>query len=149
MTITISRLYNNYGDARRAVRDLADGVEHLHHSRALADDVLEAMLRLELLSQVLVLGAQLLPLERVLDDEVDFVELERLRDVVVGSQLHGLYRGLGRGHRGNHDDCGIRGKVLGGSEDLKPIHLRHAQVGDDRIEGLAAYRLDGGRAPFG
>jgi hypothetical protein len=88
-------------------------------------------------------------LERVLDDEVDFVEFERLRDVVVGAQLHGLHRGLGRGHRGDHDDCGIRGKVLGGSEDLKPIHLRHAQVGDDCVEGLAAYRLDRGRAPFG
>ena len=29
MTVTISRLYNNYGDARRAVRDLeAAGVKH-------------------------------------------------------------------------------------------------------------------------
>ena len=134
-------------DGGRAVGDLADGVEHLDHPAALADDVLEAVLGLELLPEVEVLVAELLALERVPDDEVDFVELERLGDVVVGAELHRLHRGLGRGHRGDHDDRGVGGDLLGGAQHLQPVHLRHAQIGDDHVEGLAAERFDGGLRP--
>ena len=46
-----------------AVGDLADGVEDLDDARALADDVLEAVLGLELLPEVEVLVAEALALE--------------------------------------------------------------------------------------
>ena len=134
---------------RGAVRDLSDRVEDLDHPGALADDVLEAMLGLQLLAKVLILGAEVLALEGVLDDQVDFVELERLGDVVVGAELHRLHRGLGRGHRGHHDHRGVGRLFLSRAQDLEPVDLRHAKVGDDRVERIAADRLDRGRSPLG
>ena len=105
---------------------------------ALADDVLEAVLGLELLSEVEVLVAQALALEAVPDDQVDLVELEGLGDVVVGAELHRLDGRLRGGHRRHHDDRGVGREVPGGAQHLQPVDLRHAQVGDDGVEGVPA-----------
>ena len=132
-------------DHRRggAVRDLADRVEDLRDPAALADDVLEAVLRLELAAEVEVLVPEPFPLERVANDQVDFVELERLGDVVVGAEFHRLDRRLRRRDRGDDDDGGVGGDLLGGAEYLHPVHLRHSEIRDDDIHGLAVERLDG------
>ena len=132
-----------------AVRDLADGVEDLDDLRALADDVLEAVLGLELLSEVQVLVAQPLALEPVLDDQVDLVELEGLGDVVVGAELHRLHRRLGGGDGGDDDHGRVGRQVPGGPEHLHAVHLWHAQVGDDGVEGVPPDRLDGGLPAVG
>jgi hypothetical protein len=88
-----------------AFGDLADGVEHLEEVGALADDAFEATLGLELALQIEVFVAQPLALERVRDDQLDLVQLERLGDVVVGAELHGLDGRLG-GREGGDDEDG-------------------------------------------
>ena len=107
------------------------------------------MLRLQLLSQVEVLVAQPLALEGVADDEADFVQLERLGDVVVGAQLHRLDRGLRGGDGGDDDHGHVRGDLLGRAQHLQPVHLGHAQVGDDGVRGVATEGLDGSLAARG
>src|SRR5207247_11186413 len=78
----------------RTVGDLANGVEYFGDPAALADDVLEAVLGLELTPEIEVLVAQALALESVPNDEVDFVQLEGFCDVVVGPELHRFHRRL-------------------------------------------------------
>ena len=129
-----------------AVRDLADGLEDLAHPGALADDVVEAVLRLELLPEVEVLVAEALALERPSDDEVDLVELERLGDVVVGPELHGLDRGLGGADGGDHDHHRLGGGLLRRAQDLEAVGGGHPEVGDDHVEGLTPQGVDGGLA---
>ena len=83
------------------VRDLIDQVIDELHFRAGADDILEAIAIFKLLAEINILAQRRLVIERPLHRHLQFVDLERLRDVVVGAHLHRLDRRLDRGVGGD------------------------------------------------
>ena len=134
---------------RQAVGGLADRVEQIRHLPALPDEALEAMLPSELGPERLILVLEALALEGVGDDQLDLVELEGLRDVVVRAQLHRLDGGLGGGERGDHEHHRVRRVLLGGAQDRQAVDLSHSEIGDDEVERLALEHLDGLLAALG
>ena len=86
-----------------AVSGLGDDAIQLLHLRRMAHHLAEALLRLQLLAQQPVLGGQLQMSSHPLQFQPQFVEVEGLGDVVVGSQLHRLYCRL-HGGKAGHDD---------------------------------------------
>src|SRR5205823_4354160 len=131
---------------RDAVGSLADRLEDVEHLRALAEEVLEAALPPQLAFESLVLVLEPFPLERVGDGQLDLVDLEGLRQVVVGAELHRLDGRLGGGERGDHEDHRLGRLLLGGAQHRESVHLPHAEVGDDEVERVALPRLDRGFA---
>jgi hypothetical protein len=85
---------NQHGAIR--VGDLVDQVVDELHFAARADDVFEFVLILEFLSEIGVLLAGRLKLERTLHGHLELVDLERLRHVAVRPHLHRLDRGIDR-----------------------------------------------------
>ena len=77
-------------DRRPRARDLARDAIDLLHRGARADEPLEplAVPLADLPAQVLRLDADLPPLERALDDDRERVEVDRLREVVLGPLAH-------------------------------------------------------------
>src|SRR5207245_3245571 len=75
---------------RQAIRSLSDDLEELDHLPTLADEALEATLAPELCPELAVLVLEPFALEGVGDRQLGLVELERLGDVVVGAEVHGL-----------------------------------------------------------
>jgi hypothetical protein len=83
--------------------------------------------------QPAVLAQEAPPLLRLLQDEDDFLGLERLADVVERSRGHRLERGV-RVAVGAHDHEGEvrlpRQRLL---QQCEPVHAGHPHVGDDRV----------------
>src|SRR5206468_607693 len=80
--------------ARR--RHLGDELEDLPQREGAADDVLEAVAGLELTSEIAVLVAEAIALERLLHDDLELGQAERLREVIEGTDLHRRDGGLER-----------------------------------------------------
>src|SRR5690606_19762978 len=118
-------------------RDPPDQLEDLLHGLRAADHAIEGVDALELLSQPPVLAAELPPLERAADHDLDLVDLEGLDEVVVGADLHGLDRGVGGRVGGDHDDLRRRGQGAGVAQDLHAGHAGHGQIGDHDVEAVA------------
>ena len=114
----------------------------LHHS-TLADDALEPVALLQVFLQPQDGGAQLAALERVGDEQLELVEIERLADVVVSAFLHRLDRRLDRTVCGHDDRLEIRVGALEAPDHLETGHAAELQVGDDQIDRLAGRDLDG------
>ena len=97
-------------DGRLRGGGLADDIEEpLHRGRG-ADDVLEAVAGVEAALQVAVLALQVAGAEGSLEDEVELVEVDGLREEVLRTELHCLDRGLDRPVGGEED--ADRGGVL-------------------------------------
>ena len=130
----------------QAVGGLPDGLEDLEHLAAPADEVVEAPLAAELPLERLVLVPEALALQRVREDELDLVHLERLGDVVVRAELHRLHRRLGGRERGDDHHDGLGRVLLRRPEHREAVHLPHPEVGDDQVEHLTREGLDRLRA---
>ncbi len=112
-----------------AGRDLAHEIQQLGHLGRDANHVVIAGAPVHFSTQGLHFGSQARGLERVLDGDVQFVEVERLADEVVGAQLEGGLHVVELRVGGNHDD-GARVPVL-----LELVqHLQAAQVGHAHVE---------------
>ena len=136
------------GDEDRRLRggDLGRGVQEPGHGGGAPDQVppVEAVAQTLLQEAVLLLQAAVL--HRPLQGQAEFVEIERLRQVVVGpllERLHGrLHGGVGR-----HDDDGdrrVEGLDLG--QRLEARNLDHPDVHQDQVERPALHRRDGAPA---
>ena len=90
--------------------------------------------RLQVLAQRHVLGDQLAPLDRVLQDDQHLVVLERLGDVVERALLHRRDRAFHRRVGGDHQDRQFLVVLLQLVEDLQPVDAGHHHVDDDGIE---------------
>ena len=121
-----------------AIRCTSD--DDVAHRLALRDDVAEAELLLDLALQPRDLAAQRALAERLVGDEQQLLDLERLGDVVVRAELDRADRGLDRAERGDHHDVRRLGQRHHAADQIEAVHLRHAQVGDDEIEPLARAR---------
>src|SRR5580704_5251604 len=71
-------------------RDLLNGLEDLAHRCRFANDVLEAVLLVDLFAQVDVFGLDAPAVERPLNDQFEFIEVYRLRDIMIRARLHRL-----------------------------------------------------------
>jgi len=130
-------------DRRPARRRLDDQVEHSAHRRALADDVVEAVVALlQVLPERPVLGDEPPALDGVPQDEQDLVVLERFGDVVEGAALHGVDGGVDRRVGGDHDDGHVVVDLLQFVQDGKAVHARHHHVDDGGVERHRAGQVE-------
>ena len=112
---------------------LGDG-NQLLHGLAPAHHSLDGEGSRELLLQLAVLPPERAVLPGVLDHDLELLRVEGLLEVVEGTGLHGLHRGLD-GREGGHDNHGnIRDLGPEALHSLQPVDARHAQVGDDHVE---------------
>jgi hypothetical protein len=91
-------------DGEIGLGDLLDRLEDLPHRRTGADQLIEAVLALHLLTKQTDLTLEAMALERTRDDHADLVVVEGLGHVVVGAGLHRLDRDLLRAMGRDHHD---------------------------------------------
>ena len=94
------------GDQHRcpAVGNLFDLAVNLLHWPAFADEVVERISLSHMRTQLFDFALELLRVERAVHDDPQFFDVERLREIVCGSQLHGVdrrFHGLGAGQHDN------------------------------------------------
>ena len=117
--------------ARHVPRQLED----LHHARALADDVLEAVLLRQLLAQDGVLALQVLDLDDAAHQQRDLLRVARLDDVLLRALLHGGDGGIHGGIRGDDDDGGVRMHAPDLHHGFDAVHAaRHLEI--DEVDGV-------------
>jgi hypothetical protein len=136
------------GDQHRrdGAADALDEREHRLHLRALADDVVEGVFLLQLAAQVDVLVGQLGAFERLLGDDLQLLDVERFRHVVVGAELHRFDRRLGRGEGGHHHHRRRRAAALDLAQQVEAVAVGHQHVAEhQRVAGAGegALRLGG------
>ena len=120
-------------DRGRGGGHLTDRLEHRQHLRALAHEIVEAVLLLEPLAQGASLLEQALPVQGLLEHDLELIDVDRLGEVVLGSELHGLDRGLHRAVGGHEDDHRLGADLLDLREELEAVHARHPEVGEDDV----------------
>ena len=107
---------------------------------ALADDAIEAV-RLRLArAQRAHLAAQPRRLERLLDEQRDLVEVERLVRVVIRAVLHRLDGGVDARVRGQQDDQRVGVALLDLLEHRQAVAIRQLVIEQDEIDALARAR---------
>ena len=117
-------------DGRIARRRLPRGFQQSHHRCAAR---LQQRQIVHGLAQSAIFRLQTLQLERALDDELDLLQRKRLGDVVVGAALHRGDGALHRRIRRHQDDEDIGMNAPRFLEQLQPVHLGHAEVGQHQV----------------
>ena len=107
-----------------------------------ADDVLEAVAGVEAALEVAVLALQVAGAEGALEDEVELVEVDGLREEVLRAELHRLDRGLDRPVGGEED--ADRGGVLLANlpQQREAVLARHSDVGEHHVGRALVERLE-------
>ena len=136
-------------DRARGRRHRLEQRPELAHRRAAADEPLEPVAAIELLAQVLVLGAQVASLERGAQHVEQLVELERLGDEVGGAEPDRRDGILHRSVPGHEDDDDVGVPLEGGIEDVGARSAWQPEVGDDRVVGEVRQALEGDVARVG
>jgi hypothetical protein len=112
-------------------------------------DGLADLVERDRLAEAHVFGGHALLLEAAVQDVHDFVELERLQDVVVGAALHRVDRGLDGAEAGHDHGDGAGGRLADLFEQGDATHSWHLQVADDEIELFPLQVADRCQAVFG
>ena len=119
---------------RVGARDPPDRLVDLLHRRALADDQLARIALAEPGRQFQHLIAQTLVLEEALDRQQNLVQVERLGDVVVRSELHRLDRGRRAAVAGDDDHWQVnRSSRPSLTQHVEPAQPGHPDVHHDQI----------------
>ena len=111
-----------------ARRDLAHLLEQVLHRRRLAHDRVEPETLVEHLAQVRHLVAQLPVLDQLEHPAPEFVEVDRLGQIVVGADAHRLDRRLDRAEAGDQDHREVEFLGPHPVQEREPVHARHPQV---------------------
>ena len=119
----------------------------LLHRRETADDRVEAVLLPLAAAQRPHFAPQLAGLERLLDEQRHFVEVERLVDVVVRAELHRLDGVLDRREGGHQDDQRLGRLLLDSAQHGQAVAVGQLEVEQHQIDALATLleRLGGRR----
>jgi len=115
------------------VADPGDQIVDLLHPGVSPYEVLEAVIPGDLRPQVENLFEEILFLDHAFDEGKDLVGVERLGDVVGGSQLDRFDGGFQRLHRRDDHHLCLLVEILDPAEHLHPVHPRHADVQEDEI----------------
>ena len=86
--------------------------------------------------------ALLVLLEDALYLDAEFLGRKWLADEIRGTELHRLHGRLNRSVRGHDQHFGARRSFLDATEHLHPIHVRHAQVGDDQVRSFLLKQIE-------
>jgi hypothetical protein len=117
-------------------RHPADGLEHLHHRRRAADQLLVRPALVERVhGQRLHLGHQRPLRQRPADGEQHFVEVERLGDVAVGAELHRLEGRAAAAVGGDDDDRRLLQPLGVAAQHRQPVAAGHLQVDEAQRVG--------------
>src|SRR5262245_46550511 len=135
-----ARSTNEHGQV--GVRDLADDIEHPLHGRALPDQALKAMALGDLLAEQLQVAPQRHAFQHPLDDQLELVIVERLRQVVRRAGLHRLDGDLLRAVGGDHDHRTVRAPLLRRPQHLHAGDALQVEVGDDELVAAGRELLD-------
>ena len=121
------------GDQHRRAgrRRLLDDMVDLPHLAAVADHRPERAVLAQLTAQRLDLAQRLLPLDNLVEQDLQPLDVDRLGQVVVGALLHGLDRRLDGALRGQQQRRDVGALRLKRPQQTQPVHARHDQVGDD------------------
>ena len=124
---------DEHGRARR--RDLRATPIDLLHRGARADQALEALAvaLAQLAAQVLGLDPERAALERALDRERERVEVDRLREVVVGARAHRATAEATSPNAVTTMTGRSRSCSRSFAEQLDAVHAGHLEVGDDDV----------------
>ena len=98
---------------------------------ACANDRAVPELAAELRAESPVLSRQEPLLQRFFDDELDLVQLEGFRDVIVGAFLHRRDGSFGTPESGDDNDHGLGRTIANLVQELDPGTPRHLDVRDD------------------
>ena len=134
-------------DRCRRGRDPPHQGHHVAHRLALRDDRLDPVAILHLALQPRDLRPQRPLAERLVRDEQQLLDLERLGDVVVGSELHRADRRLDRTERRDHHEVRRLRQLHDAADQVEAVHLRHPQIGDHEVEAPHARELEPRRGP--
>ena len=117
---------NGRGGRRRLLDDLID----LPHLRAAADHLSVGAVLAQLLAQHFDLAQRVLPFHDLVEQDLEALWLDRLRQVVVGPLLHRLDR-LDSSLRGQDNHGIVTAIVLERSQQFQPVAPRHDEIADD------------------
>jgi len=115
-----------------------EGPDHLLDGTASADDAVVIELLLPLAQEVAVLAPEALVLDGASNRHEELVHLERLLQVVVGPELHGLDGVVDGGVGGHQNDLGalpFRRRLDEVPYELEARLVGHAVVDDEHVEG--------------
>ncbi len=111
--------------------------DDLLHAAAASHDAVVVELFVALAQQIAVLGAQPLVVEGAAHHHEEFVDLERLLQIVEGAQLHRLDGafdgGIGRHHQ-HQRPLGLRDRLNQFADEIEARHLGHQVVDDEQVE---------------
>jgi len=110
---------------------------HPLHGRAVANDVVEVVHRLQLGARAARLLFQRPLPQHPLEDMPDLIHIKRLVQIIGRPQLHRLDRRLGVRNRGGHDDRQPGLDLQRLFQHLQPAQVRHLHVQQHRIERLS------------
>ena len=107
-----------------------DLLEYGSHLAVRSENASETELIFQHRFEILVFAPQGHDAAHPFDEQQQFVHLERLRDVIEGTELHRANRRFYRSVGGNHHDLRVRRLLFGGCEHRKPVRARQSQIGD-------------------
>ena len=116
---------------RRGRRRLLDHLIDLAHLGAVADERAERAVLAQLAAQRLHLAHRLEPLDDLVEQDLQPLNVDRLGQVVVGAFLHRLDRGVDGALRGQQQRRHVGADLRQRAQQREPVHARHHHVGDD------------------
>ena len=158
-----AKLMNDFGDefltgAAFALQEhgrprgghLLDNLEDRLHGRGFADDIFQAELRVELLTQRDVFYFQILLAQGAGDAHLQLVNLQAaFGDVIVGAAFHGFDGQFLRAVGGHEDADGRPGQRLGAGNELHPVLAWQPEVGEEHVEAFPFEKVQGRLGIFG
>ena len=84
-----------------------------------------------------------------MDHHADFIERERLQDVIAGTRLHSFDGGFHGSERGHNDNRHCRLKALNGLEEIEAIHAWQLEIRKYQINRTVLQQLQTGFSILG
>ena len=85
------------------------------------------------------LTAKTAGLERLLDEQYHFIEIERLVDVVVGTAFHRLDGVFNRRKRRHENDESLRRLLLDALQHCQSVAIRKLQIQENKVDSCIAH----------
>ncbi len=118
-------------------RDLGDLLHHLLHPGRGADEPFDPVAPFQLLAQPVIVAQRVVEAQGVGDGGLQFLELDRLADIVEGPVLDELHGVAQRREGGHHDDRQDRMGAPDFGQKLAARQAGHPEIGEHEIDAFA------------